>query len=268
MRFPERGEPNATRDRCRTDAKPARSPSGSARLEAGQLQPTAACARDSTYCLGSRATMRAVLTAVGGVHASSEESCASEEADSLVYGGCENVAPAGGWEIAVSTLTPLQAKRCGGAVEGVERRHFTTPTRAEGLNGLRNWIRAESSVRLDRRRIFGRSTLGRSSNVDREERPARQVESCVKRFARERFNSTDSTQLRRASFVLLEVPLAAVRPHLRRAERPPAIVDELIRTTYAAIIDASLMHSACAICRLAISRQCVEDQPTGYRRVR
>jgi hypothetical protein len=38
--------------------------------------------------------------------------------------------------------------------------------------------------------------------------------------------------------VLLEVPLAAVRPHLRRAERPPAIVDELIRTTYAAIIDA------------------------------
>src|ERR1700736_362716 len=65
---------------------------------------------------------------------------------------------------------------------------------------------------------------------------ARQVESCVKRFARERLNGTDSTQLRRASFVLLEVPLAAVRPHLRRAERPPTIVDELIRTTYAAIM--------------------------------
>ncbi len=67
---------------------------------------------------------------------------------------------------------------------------------------------------------------------------ARQVESCVKRFARENFNSTDSRQLRRASFVLLEVPLAAVRPHLRRTERPPAIVDELIRTTYAAIVGA------------------------------
>ena len=67
---------------------------------------------------------------------------------------------------------------------------------------------------------------------------ARQVESCVKRFARETFNSTDATQLKRASFVLLEVPLATVRPHLRRAERPPAIVDELIRTTYAAIVDA------------------------------
>ena len=65
---------------------------------------------------------------------------------------------------------------------------------------------------------------------------ARQVELCVKRFARERLNSTDSTQLRRASFVLLDVPLAAIRPHLRRAERPPAIVDELIRTTYTAIV--------------------------------
>ena len=67
---------------------------------------------------------------------------------------------------------------------------------------------------------------------------ARQVKSCVKRFARANFNSTDSTHLRRARFVLLEVPLAAVRPNLRRAERPPAIVDELIRTTYAAIVDA------------------------------
>jgi AcrR family transcriptional regulator len=66
---------------------------------------------------------------------------------------------------------------------------------------------------------------------------ARQVELCVKRFACEKFNSTKSTQLRRASFVLLEVPLAAVRPHLRRAEQPPAIVDQLIRTTYAAIVD-------------------------------
>jgi AcrR family transcriptional regulator len=66
----------------------------------------------------------------------------------------------------------------------------------------------------------------------------RQIESCLKKFAREHFNGTDSTQLRRASFVLLEVPLAAVRPHLRRAERPPPIVDELIRTTYSALVDS------------------------------
>jgi hypothetical protein len=66
----------------------------------------------------------------------------------------------------------------------------------------------------------------------------------MKRFARERFNSTDSTQLRRASFVLLEVPLAAIWPHLRRTERPPAIADELIRTTYVAIVGASPKSSA------------------------
>ena len=67
---------------------------------------------------------------------------------------------------------------------------------------------------------------------------ARQVESCLRQFAIEYFSSADSTQLRRASFVLLEVPLAAIRPHLRRTERPPTIVDELISTTYAAIVYA------------------------------
>jgi AcrR family transcriptional regulator len=66
---------------------------------------------------------------------------------------------------------------------------------------------------------------------------AGQITSSLKRFAREKFNSTDSTHMRKASFVLLEVPLAAVRPHLRRAERPPAIVDELIRTTYSAMLN-------------------------------
>lgn len=60
----------------------------------------------------------------------------------------------------------------------------------------------------------------------------------MKRFARKAFNSTNLSQLRRVRFVLLEVPLAAVRPHLRRAERPPAIVDKLIRATYGAIMNA------------------------------
>ena len=66
---------------------------------------------------------------------------------------------------------------------------------------------------------------------------AQQVESCLKRFALKIFKGANSTQLRRASFALLEAPLAAVHPHLRRAELPPPIVDDLIRTTYAAIVD-------------------------------
>jgi hypothetical protein len=67
---------------------------------------------------------------------------------------------------------------------------------------------------------------------------AERITSRLKQFAREMFKSTDSTHLRKTAFVLLEVPLAAVRPHLRRAERPPALVDELIRLTYSAIIDS------------------------------
>jgi hypothetical protein len=36
---------------------------------------------------------------------------------------------------------------------------------------------------------------------------------------------------------LAKVPVAAVRRHLERREPPPPIVDELIRTTYRAIVD-------------------------------
>jgi len=36
--------------------------------------------------------------------------------------------------------------------------------------------------------------------------------------------------------VLAEVPIAVVRPHLDQREPPPALVDELITTTYYAIV--------------------------------
>ena len=38
------------------------------------------------------------------------------------------------------------------------------------------------------------------------------------------------------TFVLAEVPIAAVKPHLQRRERPPKLVDELIMKTYRAIV--------------------------------
>jgi hypothetical protein len=41
--------------------------------------------------------------------------------------------------------------------------------------------------------------------------------------------------MRRATFVLAEVPIAAVRQHLERREPPPPLVDELITETYRAI---------------------------------
>ena len=65
---------------------------------------------------------------------------------------------------------------------------------------------------------------------------ARRVESFVRKFAREVLGGAGTEQLARASFALVGAPLAAVRPHLKRREPPPPVVDELIRATYRAIV--------------------------------
>jgi AcrR family transcriptional regulator len=66
---------------------------------------------------------------------------------------------------------------------------------------------------------------------------ARRFEACLRTFARNAFGRADAAELRRASFVLAEVPVAAVKQHLQRREPPPPLVDELIRQTYHAIVD-------------------------------
>jgi len=58
---------------------------------------------------------------------------------------------------------------------------------------------------------------------------------CLKAFARQAFGRAGPPELRRATFVLAEVPIAAVRQHLERREPPPPVVDELIAETYRAI---------------------------------
>lgn len=57
------------------------------------------------------------------------------------------------------------------------------------------------------------------------------------RYARAQFASTSAAALRRASFVLVDLPTAAVRPHLHRREPVPAVVDELVRTAYVALTE-------------------------------
>jgi AcrR family transcriptional regulator len=66
---------------------------------------------------------------------------------------------------------------------------------------------------------------------------AQRFEACLASLARHAFGRAGPTQLRRAAFVLAEVPIAAVRPHLERREPPPPLVDELITKTYYAIVD-------------------------------
>jgi len=57
----------------------------------------------------------------------------------------------------------------------------------------------------------------------------------VTTFARLAFGQSGPEAQRWAEFLLTEAPAAAVVQHLRRSERPPLIVDELITTTYHAV---------------------------------
>jgi AcrR family transcriptional regulator len=60
--------------------------------------------------------------------------------------------------------------------------------------------------------------------------------ACLEQFARSAFGRIDAEAMRRAQFVLADVPGAAVRSHLQRREVPPRMVDDLIRETYEAIV--------------------------------
>lgn len=65
---------------------------------------------------------------------------------------------------------------------------------------------------------------------------AERFESCLTSFARSAFGRAGVSQLQRATFVLAEVPVAAVKTHLQQRRPPPPLVDELISATYHAII--------------------------------
>jgi AcrR family transcriptional regulator len=67
---------------------------------------------------------------------------------------------------------------------------------------------------------------------------AERFEACLSRFAREAFGRAGPSQIKRATFVLGEVPIAAVKGYLVRREPPPPLADELIETTYRAIVGA------------------------------
>lgn len=62
------------------------------------------------------------------------------------------------------------------------------------------------------------------------------LEQCLTKFARGAFGRAGPTQIRKSTFVLFEVPIAAVKGHLQRREAPPPLVDELVARTYNAIV--------------------------------
>ena len=66
----------------------------------------------------------------------------------------------------------------------------------------------------------------------------RRGEAGIVRFAELVFGRTGADDIRRAQFLIAELPVGVVRQHVRRGEPPPPIVDELISVTYRAIVKA------------------------------
>jgi AcrR family transcriptional regulator len=64
----------------------------------------------------------------------------------------------------------------------------------------------------------------------------RRMNNAAPRRARAVFGRDGTEERRLAQFLISEVPVAAVREHLKRGEAPPPIVDQLICTTYSAIV--------------------------------
>lgn len=67
---------------------------------------------------------------------------------------------------------------------------------------------------------------------------SRQGELTLRNFAKRALNSTGAQARRRARYAVIDLPYAAVRPHVQAGEPPPPIVDELITEAYRAVIAA------------------------------
>jgi len=64
----------------------------------------------------------------------------------------------------------------------------------------------------------------------------KRMDAASPRWARMIFGKDGREEVRLAQFLISELPVAVVRQHLVRGEKPPPLVDEIIRTTYAAIV--------------------------------
>ncbi|MDQ1375330.1 MAG: hypothetical protein QOJ09_2668 [Actinomycetota bacterium] len=63
-----------------------------------------------------------------------------------------------------------------------------------------------------------------------------QMTMALRDFARQAVGSTAAAAIRRARFAVVDLPGAAVEPHLRADEPVPVIVDELVRDAYLSLI--------------------------------
>jgi AcrR family transcriptional regulator len=62
------------------------------------------------------------------------------------------------------------------------------------------------------------------------------IESGSRQWARAIFGKEGRDEIRLAQFLISELPIATVRQHLLRGEAPPQLIDQIIRTTYRAVL--------------------------------
>jgi AcrR family transcriptional regulator len=74
---------------------------------------------------------------------------------------------------------------------------------------------------------------------ERAQRIDRETRSALNSFCRRALGTVNLTAMRRARYAVVDLPYAAVRPHIRANETPPPMVDDLIREAYLALIPTS-----------------------------
>jgi AcrR family transcriptional regulator len=62
------------------------------------------------------------------------------------------------------------------------------------------------------------------------------IEGGSRKWARVTFGKETREEIRLAQFLISELPIAAVRQHLLRGESPPPVIDQIIQTTYNAVL--------------------------------
>lgn len=72
---------------------------------------------------------------------------------------------------------------------------------------------------------------------ERAARLGAELDHGLRDLARDRSGHVDAQTLRRASFATIEIPYAAVRPHLVAGEAPPPFLDELVATAARAVLE-------------------------------
>jgi AcrR family transcriptional regulator len=122
------------------------------------------------------------------------------------------------------------------------QREFLETLANDGLQAALNtikWVRAhhaEACILLVYRREELVSGLWPEHLKGQAVCLSRELDSGIRSFTKKQFGHAGKETLRRATFALVDVPLAAVRQHLQEGQPPPGIVDELVRETFLAVM--------------------------------